>query len=229
MDIRAPAPLGQVRVVLEPGEALHVLHPKTIVAFQGAPLQREDRVMDLANAYRKKKWIRSKLQGPADVLLGLPPGCALTVVDIEPDSDLLFDFKHVLFYTEGLTMRSRIQKIRTAWITRQWVRMKFSGPGKVGVVTAGDLASIPLHAGVPLFAESGSLVAFPERADVRLSVYGNTLASQHMNVQWELTGSGPALVQSGTKETGLADQLSGDGVVKRLLRELLPFGSVYIK
>ncbi|MEK0316572.1 hypothetical protein [Cohnella sp. 56] len=229
MDIRTPAPLGQVRITLEPDEALHVLHPKSIVAFQGSPAQREDRIMDLANAYRKRKWIRSRLGGPAELILGLPPGCNLTVIDIAADSDLMFNFRHVLFYTDGLRMQSRIQKIKTAWITREWVRMRFSGPGRVGVFTAGDLASVELDPDVPLFAESGALVAYPERADVRLSVYGNTLASQHMNVQWQLKGRGPALIQVGSTDPGLGEQLQGDGFFKRLLRELLPFGSVYIK
>ncbi|MDI4647287.1 AIM24 family protein [Cohnella hashimotonis] len=229
MEITTPAPLGQVRIALDEGEALHVLHPKAIVAFQGRPAQREDRIMDLANAYRKRKWIRSRLAGPAELILGLPAGCSLTVIDIPVDSDLMFNFRHVLFYTEGLRMQSRIQKIKTAWITREWVRMRFSGPGKVGVFASGDLASVELNPEVPLYAESGALVAYPERADVRLSVYGNTLASQHMNVQWQLTGRGPALIQVGSPDPGLAGQLHGDGWFKRLLREVLPFGSVYIK
>lgn len=229
MKISTPAPLGQVRITLEQGESIQVLHPKSIVAFQGDPTQREDRIMDLASVYRKRKWIRSRLGGPAELILGLPPGCSLTEIDIPADSDLMFNFRHVLFYTDGLHMQSRIQKIKTAWITREWVRMRFSGPGKVGVFTAGDLAAVELDPDTPLFAESGALVAYPERADVRLSVYGNTLASQHMNVQWQLTGRGPALIQVGSTDPGLAEQLHGDNIFKRLLRELLPFGSVYIK
>ncbi|THF73307.1 AIM24 family protein [Cohnella fermenti] len=229
MNVAAPHPQEHVRIELEEGEALHVLHPKAIVAFRGSPASREDRVMDLPNAYRKRKWVRSKLTGPAEAVLGLPVECSLTVVDIAEDSDLLFNFRHVLFYTDGLEMKSRIQKIRTAWITREWVRMRFSGPGKLGVVTAGAMASLPLSPDVPVFAEAGSLVAYPEKADVRLSVYGNTLASQHMGVQWQLTGRGPILIQCGGTDSGLRDHLNGDGIVKRLLRELLPFGGVYIK
>ncbi|MBB6635911.1 AIM24 family protein [Cohnella thailandensis] len=229
MNITAPPPQDHVRIELEAGEAMHVLHPKSIVAFQGSPRNREDRVMDLSNAYRKKKWIRSKLTGPAEAVLGLPAECSLTVVDIEADSDLLFNFRHVLFYTDGLQMKSRIQKIKTAWITREWVRMRFAGPGKLGLVTSGALATMPLRPEMPIFAEAGSLVAYPEKANVQLSVYGNTLASQHMGVQWQLTGSGPILIQCGAADSGLSDHLQGDGLIKRLLRELLPFGSVYIK
>lgn len=229
MKITAPLPQDHVRIELQEGEAMHVLHPKAIVAFQGSPTHREDKVMDLSNAYRKKKWVRSKLTGPSEAVLGLPADCSLTVVDIEADSDLLFNFRHVLFYTDGLQMKSRIQKIKTAWITREWVRMRFTGPGKLGLVTSGALASMPLSPDVPTFAEAGSLVAYPEKASVQLSVYGNTLASQHMGVQWQLSGSGPILVQCGAVDNGLSDHLKGDGFVKRLLRELLPFGSVYIK
>lgn len=229
MEILTPPSSGYVRIALQPDEALHVLHPKAIVAFQGRPGQREDRLLDMADMYRKRKWINARLAGPSLCLIGLPPGFSLSVVDIEPGGDLLFDFRHVLFYTEGIAMRSRIQRFRSALITRDLVRMRFSGPGKLGVVTGGGMASLALHPDVPSFVEAGSLVAFPESAAVRLSVYGNPLASQHMRVQWELRGRGPALVQGGTRDPGLAGRMSGDGLFKRLLRELLPFGSVYIK
>jgi uncharacterized protein (AIM24 family) len=153
----------------------------------------------------------------------------LQTVEIGAHSDLMFDFRHVMFFTDQLAMKSKIQKIKTAWITREWVRMQFAGPGVLGVVTTGDIVTMNLHPTVPLFVEAGSLVAYPEHASVKLSVYGNQLATQHMNVQWELTGKGPVLIQTGSRDTGLAEQLGSDGFVKRLLRELLPFGSVYIK
>jgi hypothetical protein len=60
-------------------------------------------------------------------------------------------------------------------------------------------------------------------------VYGNSLASQHMNVQWELRGKGPVLIQTGSRDSGLESRLGDEGWFKRLLREVLPFGSVYIK
>ena len=37
------------------GEAVHVLHPNQIVAFQGMPEQREDALMKLPSMYRKKR------------------------------------------------------------------------------------------------------------------------------------------------------------------------------
>ncbi|MFD2614234.1 AIM24 family protein [Paenibacillus gansuensis] len=229
MNIKAPVPTGHVRIELESAEALNVLHPKSIVAYQGAPQLREDRFLTWTRAYHKRKWIQSRLQGPSSFLLSLPAGCSLETVRLQEHSNLLFDFRHVMFFTEGLELHSKVQKIRNAWITREFVRMKFSGPGAVGVVTAGELASVELRRDVPLFVEAGALVAYPEDADIRLSVYGNQLASQHMSVQWQIRGTGPVLIQTGAADTVLADDLRKDGLVKRLLRELLPFGSVYIK
>ncbi|MNF95303.1 hypothetical protein D3C84_780480 [compost metagenome] len=80
-----------------------------------------------------------------------------------------------------------------------------------------------------MFVEAGALVAYPGTATIRLSVYGNQLASQHMNVQWELSGSGPVLIQTGSRDAELEAQLQDGGLIKRILREVLPFGSVYIK
>lgn len=230
MKAAVPAPHGHVRVTLDAADKLHVLHPKAIIAYQGLPHQREDRFMDLAGIYRKRKWIRSLLTGPSEFVLGLPPGCSLETVDIAQDSDLLFDLRHVIFFSDGMGLKPKIQKLKNAWITREFVRMRFSGPGTLGLVTAGDVLAIQLDKERPLFVESGALVAYPENASIKLSVYGNQLASQHMQVQWEITGSGPVLIQTGSRDNELEDQLHSDGgFVKRLLREVLPFGSVYIK
>ncbi|MFC4102284.1 AIM24 family protein [Paenibacillus xanthanilyticus] len=229
MKVNAPAPVGHAMVELTEAEAVHVLHPRTIIAFQGAPTLREDKFMDLAGMYRKKKWIRSRIQGPSQFVLGLPAGCTLEPIDIPADSDLMFDFRHVLLYSEGMGMNSRIQKFKTAWITHEWVRMRFSGPGTLGILVTGDLAVLQLDENRPLYVEKSSLVAYPEKAGIKLTVYGNPLASQHMQVQWELTGKGPVLIQTGSRDPQLEDQLRGDSVIKRVLREVLPFGSIYIK
>ena len=229
MIVTTPAPIGHARFTLEERETVHVLHAKSIVAYQGPPHSREDRFMDIGGAFRKKKWIRSKLQGPAMFVLGLPAGFSLETVDIPADSHLLFDFRHIAFYTEGMGLRSKILRMKTAWITRELVRMKFTGPGKIGVLTAGDIATVQLDPETPLFVSAAALIAYPEDASIRLSVYGNTLASQYMNVQWEIRGTGPVLIQTGSRDKQLEDKLAEDGWLKRLLRELLPFGGVYIK
>ncbi|MCM3748668.1 AIM24 family protein [Paenibacillus pasadenensis] len=229
MKVEAPPPQGHVRIGLQADEALQVLHPKAILAYRGAPGSREDKLMDAAGVYRKRKWIRSRLQGPSELLLGLPPGYGLEAVDVPDGSDLLFDFRHVIFYSDSMTLKPRVQKLKTAWITRELTRMRFSGPGTLGILTAGGLASIALSEDQPLYADAASLVAFPESAKVRLAVYGNPLASQHMNVQWELTGRGSALIQTGSFDRSLPELLEKGGFLRRTLRELLPFGGVYIK
>jgi uncharacterized protein (AIM24 family) len=229
MNIVSPPPLGHVNITLEEAEILHVLHSKGIIAYQGPPLAREDKLMGFGGAYRKKKWIRTRLQGPSTFLLGLPAGFALETVEIAEASNLLFDFRHVVFFTEGMSYRSKVLKLKTAWITKEFIRIKFSGPGKLGIITVGDIATMQLHPEIPLFVDTSALVAYPEDASIALSVYGNSLASQHMNVQWEMRGTGPVLIQTGSRDRQLENKLTEDGWLKRLLREVLPFGSVYIK
>lgn len=229
MNIVSPPPLGHVRVTLEEEEALHVLHSKAILSYQGSPLGREDKLMGLGGAFRKKKWIRTRLQGPSSFLLGLPAGFSFEAIEIPAESNLLFDFRHVVFFTEGMNYRSKVLKLKTAWITKELIRIKFSGPGKLGIISVGDIATMQLDPEIPLFVDTSALVAYPEDASIQLSVYGNSLASQHMNVQWELRGTGPVLIQTGSRDRQLETKLTEDGWIKRLLRELLPFGSVYIK
>jgi uncharacterized protein (AIM24 family) len=229
MNITVPALIGHARITLDADDTLHVLHSRSIIAYQGDPRGREDRFMDIGGMYRKKKWVRSRLQGPSEFLLGLPAGFSLLTIDVPEESNLLFDFRHVAFFSDGMTYKSKILKLQTAWITRELVRMRFSGPGKLGVITVGDITSIQLDPERPLYVDKSALVAYPEDASIELSVYGNPLASQSMNVQWELRGRGPVLIQTGSRDVQLQDKLTDDGWFKRLLREVLPFGSVYIK
>ncbi len=229
MKITAPPPIGHVRVQLDEEETLHVLHSKSIVAYQGLPRSREDKLMDIGGVFRKKKWIRSKLQGPSTFVLGLPAGFSMEAFEIPEESHLLFDFRHVVFFSDGMSFRSKVLKLKTAWITREFIRIKFSGPGKLGIITAGDITTVQLDPEIPLFVDTSALIAYPEDAAIKLSVYGNSLASQHMNVQWELTGSGPVLIQTGSLDRQLEEKMKDDGWIKRLLREVLPFGGVYIK
>jgi len=229
MNIVTPARLGHVHVSLEETDKLHLLHPKSVIAFQGLPHHREDRLMDLAGIYRKRRMIRSLFQGPSELVVGLPAGCSLEAVEIDKSSNLLFDLRHVMFFSDGMRMKSIVQRLKNAWITKELTRMRFTGPGMLGVITAGDLMTVQLDPDRPLFVEAGALVAYPGTASIRLSVYGNTLASQHMNVQWELRGSGPVLIQTGSRDAELEAQLQDGGLIKRILREVLPFGSVYIK
>lgn len=229
MNIAAPTPIGHVRVELGEGDALQVLHPRSIIAFSGSPRSREDKWMNIGGAFRKKKWIRSILQGPAAFVMGLPAGYSLVPVEVPEGGSLLFDFRHVAFLSDGMAFKSKVMRLKTAWITRELIRIQFHGPGTLGILSVGDLAVLQLDPETPLFVDKGALVAYPDNASIRLSVYGNSLASQHMNVQWELRGIGPVLIQTGSRDSGLESRLGDEGWFKRLLREVLPFGSVYIK
>ncbi|MFD1956357.1 AIM24 family protein [Paenibacillus thailandensis] len=229
MKISVPSKSGHVHVQLAETDKLHMLHPKSIVAFRGEPQLREDRLMDLAGMYRKKKWVRSLLHGPSEFVIGLPSGCNVETVPIENNGNLLFDIRHVLFFSDGITMKPVVQKMKNAWITKEFVRMRFDGPGELGIMAPGDISAVSLHPDTPLYVDTAALVAYPEQASIRLSVYGNKLASQSMNIQWEIKGNGPVLIQTGSRDPALEAQLQNDGIIKRILREVLPFGSVYIK
>ncbi|MFN0224399.1 hypothetical protein [Paenibacillus sp. KR2-11] len=133
---------GQTAAVqLDAGEACLVLRPGGIIAYQGAPQGREDRILNLAGMYRKKQWVESRLSGPARFVLGVPPGHYLKALQLEAESSLLFDMEHVLFYSEGLRLQSRLQRTQEAFVSRDWVRMKFSGGGTLGLLSSGPPAS----------------------------------------------------------------------------------------
>jgi hypothetical protein len=55
-------------LTVETGEAVCVLHPNQIVAFQGGAAQREDSFMNLPGMYRKKRFVQSRIHGPAQFM-----------------------------------------------------------------------------------------------------------------------------------------------------------------
>lgn len=219
-----------VSLRLEEGESIHVLHPRQIISFQGNSNQREDRLMDITGMYRKRKLIQSHISGPSQFMIGLPAGYSMQTIPIQDDSDLLFEWKHILFYTEGMRVERKVQTFKNAIITRELVKMKFSShDGQLGILSHGPLHRIELDPDLPTYIDVGCLVAYPENATLTPRVYGNTLASQHMNYHWEIVGRGYALVQTGKSDSQLEQDIEGDGFIRRILREVIPFGGILIK
>lgn len=214
---------------IEQDESIHVLHPNQIVAFQGRSEQREDSLMKLPSMYRKRRLIQSRVRGPAQLMLGLPEGYSMSVVPIGDDDDLLYEFRHVLFYTDGVSFTSHLQNVKNTLITQDLVKMQFKGPGTLGLLTAGPLYQMALDPKKPLYVDINCLIAYPRHAELRLSVYGNTLASQHMNYHWEMTGHGHVLLQPCKPDRKLDEHMKNDSLLRRIAREVLPFGGIFIK
>ncbi|MCR8844261.1 AIM24 family protein [Paenibacillus sp. SC116] len=227
----AEAVLSQaLSLELAAGEVVYILHPGQILSFQGASAQREDQLMDIAGIYRKRKFVQSRISGPVKFMIGLPTGFSMQTIPITAGSDLLFEWKHVMFYTAGMKVDRRVQTFKNAVITRELVKMKFTAEdGLLGVISHGPLYRMELDPVRPTYVDVGCLVAYPENAQLKPVVYGNTLASQHMNYHWEITGRGYILLQTSKSDGQLERDLEGGGFIKRILREVIPFGGVFIK
>lgn len=211
------------------GETVHVLQPGQIAAFRGSPSRRKDRLLRLGDMYRKKKWLESVVSGPASLWIGVPRGFCHRTIDIGEESDLLFLFRNVLYYTGGMRMESRWLSVRKAVAAGDWLRVRFGGPGKLGIVSSGPLYEVPLSPDEPVYIDTRCLVAFPQSATLRLAVYGNSVASQHMHYQWEISGIGSVLAQSCVPNAGLVEATDHDSLLRRILREVVPFGGVIFK
>lgn len=214
---------------LADGDIAHVLHPDQIVAYRGPSTGRSDRLMNVKGMYRKKKLIRADISGPSQFTAALPPGFNMHEIRLEGGEDMLYDFRHVFFYTSDVTMQTRILKFKNMLVTRDAIKMKFSGSGSIGILTQGPVCKVKLHPTEPLYVDAGSIIAYPEGAKLDLTVYGNHLASQHMNYHWKLTGEGYVLFQAGRQNQRLVDEFNDEGIIKRFLREAIPFGGVFIK
>ncbi|AIQ39491.1 AIM24 family protein [Paenibacillus sp. FSL R7-0297] len=210
-------------------EEVHVLHPQQIIAYQGPSSGRADRLMDVKGMYRKRKLIRSDITGPCRFVAALPPGYRVKTLQLDGKSDLLYDFRHLFFYSKGVTMQTRVLNMKNMLITRDIIKVKFSGHGSIGILTEGTVCEAELDPFDPLYVDAGSIIAYPENARLELTVYGNHLASQHMSYHWKMTGHGPVLFQAGRQSRRFQRDNNEDGIIKRFLREALPFGGVFIK
>ncbi|WP_337926682.1 AIM24 family protein [Paenibacillus caui] len=211
------------------GETAHVLHPGQVIAYRGPAKGRVDRLMNVKGMYRKKKLIRADFSGPCEFIAALPAAYSLKPITLDPGSDLLYDYRHLFHYSDGIAMQSRILSVKNMFITRDAIKMKFSGEGQIGILTEGCVVEAALHPVEPLYVQAGSVIAYPENARMELSVYGNHLASQHMNYHWKMTGQGSVLLQAGRENRKLEENLEDEGLFKRILREVIPFGGVFIK
>lgn len=234
MDIQinnpSSAPIGQaVTFSLVEGDLIHVLHPEQIVSYRGPSSGRSDHFMNIKRMYRKGKLIQSDMSGPSQFVAALPPGFAMKSVEIHNGSDLLYDFRNLFFYSHDITMQTRILQIKNMLVTRDVMKVKFAGTGTLGILTQGPVCQTDLHPTEPVYIDAGSLVAYPENAKLELTVYGNTLASQHMSYHWKMTGIGTVLFQAGRQNHHLEKEWSNDGLIKRVLREVIPFGGIFIK
>lgn len=234
MDIRFETDHTQasgeaVHFGIHAGETVHVLHPGQIIAYRGPVNGRSDRLMNIKGMYRKRGLLQADFTGPCEFWAALPPSYSLKPIELTPGSDLLYDFRHLFHYTEGITMTSRVLSAKNMMITRDAIKMKFSGTGGIGILTEGHIVEAELHPGEPLYAQASSVIAYPENAKLELAVYGNHLASQHMNYHWKISGHGSVLLQAGRENRKLEEDLNNDGLFKRILREIIPFGSVFIK
>ncbi|MBW4081380.1 AIM24 family protein [Paenibacillus sp. S150] len=218
-----------VAFTVEESEEIHVLHPQQIIAYQGPSSGRADRLMDVKGMCRKRKLIRSDMTGPCRFVAALPPGYRVKTFQLDRKSDLLYDFRHLFFYSKGITMETRVLSMRNMLVTRDIIKVKFSGPGSIGILTEGTVCEAELHPFDPLYVDAGSIIAYPENAKLELTVYGNHLASQHMSYHWKMTGHGPVMFQAGRQSRRFERDNNEDGIIKRFLREALPFGGVFIK
>lgn len=224
------APIGQaVTFSLTTGDLIHMLHPEQIVAYRGPSNGRIDRFMNMKRMYRKGRLIQSDLSGPSQFVAAVPPGFAMKSIEINEGSDLLYDFRSLFYYSHGITMQTRLLNMKNLLITRAMIKVKFAGTGTIGILTQGPVCQTELHATEAIYIDAGSIVAYPENANLELTVYGNTLASQHMNYHWKITGQGSVLYQAGLQNRKLEKEMENEGFIKRVLREVIPFGGIFIK
>jgi uncharacterized protein (AIM24 family) len=208
-------------------DKVHVLEPATIIMFHGDGNLREDRRVKIKHAFAGNRLYEAIISGPCDFILSLPAGCYLGVIPV--DNELLFDVKNVLFYSENMSLTRKHQPLLNMFATSSITRYEFKGSGTIGIMSGGPIISEELD-DKPLYVDVNSLVAVPKSARLKVAVYGNGKAEQHMAWQYLITGTGTILIDtaSATALLKTQGQKSKDNIMMRAIKDNVPGANTLI-
>lgn len=221
---------NMVEITINNNEYIYVYHPNTIIAFQATDCnkQRKDGIR-FKNLFNKHEFIETTLNGPATTILAVPPGCYVTIIDLEEHEDMLYDYKNLLFISQGIEVNKVIQKIRNMVISQSIFKVKLSGKGQVGLISGGALHAISLNKENPVYVKLGNLVSLPAKATWGLHTYGNELAVQNGGLHYEITGTGKIFVEAISSREYLKQmKCTTDNIGIRIIKEYIPGASIII-
>ena len=162
-------------------------------------------------------------------VLAVPPGCYITIIDFKENEEMLYDYKNLLFISQGIKAHRVLQKIKNMLISRPIFKVKFSGTGKVGLISGGALHSIALNNENSVFVKLGNLVSLPTTARWELCTYGNELAVQNGGLHYQITGTGNILIEAiSSREYIQQMQRETDVIGIRILKEYVPGANIII-
>ncbi len=220
--------LQTVKISLaDSSDKIHVLEPATIIMFHGEGNLREDRRVKITHAFAGNRLYESLISGPSEFILALPAGCYVNVVPVT--SELLFDVKNILFYSDSMAVKRKRQSWFNMVATSSITRYEFKGLGEVGIMSGGPIISQALD-DTTCYVDINSLIALPKSAKIEVAVYGNVKAEQHMAWQFLITGSGTILIDaaSATAVLSTQGQKSKDNILVRAIKDNVPGANIFI-
>jgi uncharacterized protein (AIM24 family) len=223
------------------GEFVKVFEPNSIILFEGDPERRKEEFVNIATdlkaVFSKKKIIVSTIQGPSSFVVSLPRGCFINIFEVNGDDSFLYNFKNLLFCTNGITYRSQIllkNKLSMALATKSLVATSFSGNGHIAILSDAELFQRNIS-NTAVYINVNNIISIPKSADVQVTYYGDNLSSQTMEMHYLIKGtkrSGEYILFQGAN-IGIAQEqqqnTNADSLPKRIVKKYVPGADIILK
>jgi len=188
--------------------------------------------LDFKSMIKKGSLLASNIRGKASLVLSLPRGYYIKIIKIKGSDDMLYEYKNVLFFSHEIQMKSEIVPLESILTTGSIARLSFHGYGFIGIMSQGELIEKQISEN-GVYVCCNNLVAFPRKVSLQPGVYGNGKASQSMPWHYLITNeknvAASIIIESVCMSGSLQSQESGDGILKRFIKEVVPGAQTALK
>lgn len=232
---------SSIEIKLQEGDILMLLEPESLIMYEGNPENIKKEYIDFCK-YEDRKILFTKntltktiIEGTSNLLISLPREFFISVLPIKEATPLFYNFKNVIFYTNGVSFSTKSIKIKeftksivmgTLFFTR------FTGNGYVGMVNNAELFKKNISKISSVLINKNSIFAIPESAIVKLIPVGNELHAHTTNPMCAVRGTkeyGEYIVYQGANVGFTSQQLKPENIVKRFIKEFVPGASTIWK
>ena len=215
--------------LFDENDTIFVNEPNNIIAFQADNHKnREDFVFDELKI--KKYKTKAKIIGKSSLYIKSKNNSSIKIFEINESTPFIFNF-NILFYTQNININISMEDVDKALFKDDMFRYECSGNGILAYYVEGDAIEILLSEKETIFIHPNNVLGYDKDINYEFKTYGNAKAAMNMDYHYKFTGSGKIIVQTQSLSTDIKCNAieSGDGLIKRFVKEVIPGASVVLK
>jgi len=215
--------------LFDSNDIIIVNEPNNIIAFQSDNHKnREDFIFDELKI--KKYKTKSKIKGKSSLYIKSKNNSSIKIFEVNENMPFIFNY-NILFYTKDVKINISLENISKAIFKNDIFRYECSGNGILAYYAEGDSIEITLSEKETIFIHPNNVLGYDKNIQYEFKTYGNTKAALNMEYHYKFTGKGKIIIQTQSLSTDIKCNLeeSGDGVIKRFIKEIVPGGPIIFK